>query len=246
MADRKRSLHIGTSGWSYKHWTASFYPQRIKAADMLNFYSRQFDTVEVNSTFYRLPTRKVLLKWKKSVPDHFLFSVKASRYITHQKKLKDPAKSIHMFISRIQYLGPKLGPILFQLPPHWLKNRQRLSDFIGMLPGDYRYVFEFRDASWFADDIIHLLEETGSTFCIYDLEGHSSPKPATAEIIYLRFHSPAPEYEGDYSRAILKGWVADLQQWRMEGKEVFCYFNNDFGGYAPRNARLLGELAKAE
>ena len=142
---------------------------------MLGYYSGQFNTVEINSTFYRLPSIETIQNWRASVPEDFRFAVKASRYITHQKKLRDPVQSIENFFDRIKGLDEKLGPILFQLPPRWHKNRDRLSEFINALPTAYRYVFEFRDPSWLDDTILSLIEENKAAFCIYDLEGQAPP-----------------------------------------------------------------------
>ena len=241
MSDHKH-IHIGTSGWSYDHWKGPFYPDKIKGQDMLSTYAEHFQTVEINNTFYRLPSKETLKKWKDTVPDKFLFSVKANQYITHRKKLNDPAESIENFFDRIKILDEKLGPILLQLPPRWHKNRERLSEFIEVLPKEYRYVFEFRDKSWFSEDIIKLLSQTNCAFCIYDLEGEETPEHVTTDFIYIRMHGPGAKYQGSYSKNLLEEWTKKFARWGKDNKEIFCYFNNDYAGHAPDNAELLQKL----
>lgn len=213
---------------------------------MLAFYAGQFDTVEVNATFYHLPSKNTIQNWIDTIPDHFLFSVKASRYITHFKKLKDPEDSLEKFMERIAVFGKKLGPILFQLPPNWHRDCNRLSAFIDVLPQTNRYVFEFRDDTWFREDVIRLLEQAGIACCLYDLEGKESPVYLTAEFAYLRLHGPAARYKGSYSKNLLKPWKKRIEEWISGGLSVFVYFNNDFGGHAPENAHsLIGMLESA-
>lgn len=237
-----KSIHIGTSGWSYDHWKGPFYPEKTSGEEMLSLYAEHFQTVEVNNTFYQLPSTDTLKNWKETVSDNFLFALKASRYITHQKKLNDPAESIKKFFDRIEVLDDKLGPILFQLPPRWHKNAERLSNFIDVLPKGYRYVFEFRDPTWFSDDIIELLSETNCAFCIYDLEGEQTPEHVTTDFVYIRLHGPGAAYQGSYSEQLLEKWVEKIDRWSAEGKEIYCYFNNDYAGHAPNNASVLQKL----
>lgn len=240
----KPQMHIGTSGWSYKHWKGLFYPEKIHNSDMLFHYAKTFGTVEINSAFYGMPSKHTLQKWHQSVPDHFLFSVKASRYITHQKKLSDPKPGLKKFFGRIQYLGDKLGPVLFQLPPHWHKNLDRISTFIKALPRDHRYVFEFRDKSWFDSDIINVLKHTNTALCIYDLEGYESPICSTTDFVYIRLHGPGAAYQGEYSSGLLTKWGNRFKNWLRDGKNIYCYFNNDFEGHAPQDATVLLSLLK--
>lgn len=237
-----KKLYIGTSGWSYNHWKGMFYPAKIDGDKMLGFYAGDFNTVEINATFYRLPSKNILSQWYHSVPDDFTFSVKASRYITHQKKLNDPQLSIKKFFNLIPILDDKLGPVLFQLPPKWHKNTNRLADFIAALPDDYRYVFEFRDPGWFADDVIDLLNRYNIAFCIYDLQGNETPLHATADFIYIRLHGPGTKYHGSYSKKLLEKWADRFQKWMEDDLEIYCYFNNDYRGHAPRNAALLVKM----
>jgi uncharacterized protein YecE (DUF72 family) len=235
-------LHIGTSGWSYQHWKGLFYPENVKEADWLTYYSSHFDSVEINSTFYRLPSEKTAQNWKHSVPKNFTFSVKASQYITHQKKLKDPVQSSRKFFESLKLLTDNLGPLLFQLPPRWHKNVERLRNLIQILPVENRYAFEFRDLSWFTEDIIELLTDTDTAFCIYDMEGNETPLHTTTDFVYIRLHGPAAKYQGSYSKELLEKWAERFGEWLEEGKEIYCYFNNDYEAYAPKNAATLLQM----
>jgi uncharacterized protein YecE (DUF72 family) len=239
-------IHIGTSGWQYKHWKKSFYPEEIAASEMLSYYAGQFSTVEINNTFYQLPTEKTLNKWKDTVPEDFLFTVKASRYITHMKKMKDPQKPVSAFLDRVSLLGKRLGPILFQLPPNWKCNPERLIGFLRQLPEKYRYVFEFRDPSWFIREIYEMLQDKGASFCIYELAGSLSPKEVTADFIYIRLHGPEQAYEGSYDTETLAGWAGAISSWQAGGHEIFCYFDNDQQGYAARNGLELQNMLRGK
>lgn len=193
-----KDIHIGTSGWHYKHWEGVFYPEDINSKDYFEFYSIQFRTVEINNTFYQLPEKHEFRKWRKEAPKNFLFAVKANRYITHFKKLKDPKEPLNNFISHAKLLKSSLGPILFQLPPHWHKDPERLENFLNILPKDYKYAFEFRDKSWFDKDIKELLKKYSVGFCIYLMAGYSSPEWITSNLIYIRFHGSTGSYSGGY------------------------------------------------
>lgn len=232
-------VHVGTSGWHYRHWLGTFYPEGTEDEALLPFYAEHFSTVEVNNTFYQLPEVATLRKWRQMTPDDFTFAVKASRYITHMKKLKDPQEPVSNFLSQVGTLGDKLGPILFQLPPNWHVNAERLRAFLQTLPEGHRYVFEFRDPSWFEEQVTDLLREEGVAFCIHDMRDQPSPKIVTAPFVYVRFHGPGVPYQGSYSRQALAGWAGAISAWRRQGREVFCYFNNDVAGYATQDA---GEL----
>jgi len=243
---KRRSIHIGTSGWHYDHWKGPFYPADMDAGEMLGFYSGVFRAVEINNSFYRLPDERTLEHWRDTVSGDFLFAVKASRYITHMKKLKDPKEPLKTFLGRIRILGDRLGPILFQLSPRWNCNAGRLREFLERLPGDYRYAFEFRDPSWFTDEVCDLLRGAGAAFCIYELAGTLSPKEITADFVYIRLHGPGNEaYEGSYDRQALAGWAGAISSWATSGREVFCFFDNDQRGYAAQNARSLAAMLNA-
>lgn len=214
---------------------------------MLDFYAQRFNTVEINNSFYRLPRSETLQRWRDSTPKGFVFAFKASRYITHMKKLKDPQESLNKMLDAAQYLSPKLGPILFQLPPRWRVNPRRLSDLLATLPQELVYAFEFRDPSWYHDEIYTILREHGAAFCMYHLEGHLSPKEVTADFIYIRLHGPSRQaYQGEYDAQTLSGWAGALSSWQRQGKAVYCYFDNDQAGYAARNALKLQEMVTKE
>ena len=235
-------IHVGTSGWSYDHWKGPFYPDTLPGNRMLAFYARYFHSVEINSSFYRLPEKKSLQHWYECTPDDFLFAAKASRYITHMKKLGDPHKSVPVFLKRIDLLGDKLGPILFQLPPHWRFNAERLSNFLDSLGRDFRFAFEFRDRSWLNPRTVDLLARHNVSCCIYELEGYVTPYEITADYIYVRLHGPGDAYQGRYSNKALSDWAGMMKQWAQTGKTVYCYFNNDQLGYAVKNAGRLREI----
>ncbi|MBD3305037.1 DUF72 domain-containing protein [candidate division KSB3 bacterium] len=240
-----QAIHIGTSGWTYDHWQGPFYPpeQGKSGRNLLTYYAPHFSTVEVNNSFYQLPAEQTVRHWCKSVPADFLFAVKASRYITHQKKLNDPEESVSRFLQRVRSFGDRLGPILFQLPPRWHVNTDRLHAFLKVLPSDVRYTVEFRDPTWFHDEVYALLREHGVAFCIYDLQGRLSPKEVTTDFVYLRLHGPHEEaYTGSYPPQTLAGWAGAFTTWTQQGKEVFCYFDNDAHGFAPQNAKALQEM----
>lgn len=234
-------IRIGTSGWSYRHWVGPFYPEGTPAKGYLDHYIQHFATTELNNTFYSLPKPKTLAGWRDAVPEDFDFACKASRYITHMKKLKDPADSTKRFFETVDVLGDKLGPILFQLPPSWGVDLERLGSFLAALPGGRRYTFEFRDESWLTPAVYDLLSKHDAALCIYHLEGFLSPKEVTAGFVYVRLHGPEEEaYRGSYGDAALAGWARRLAEWSGAGRDVYCYFDNDEAGYAPNDAlRLL-------
>lgn len=238
-------IHIGTSGWHYKHWLGDFYPEKYAATKMFSWYAREFDTVEINNSFYRLPEEKTFAKWKEQAPPGFLFAVKASRFITHIKRLKDSEASIDLFFSRAKPLGSTLGPILFQLPPNWKLNLQRLTDFLSVLPPGHRYSLEVRDQSWCVAQVYDLLRRHNVAFCIHDWREMPWPKELTADFTYIRFHGSGAKYGGDYPRSRLQVWAERLLEWEPNLVAAYVYFNNDIGGHAIRNARTLREIAYA-
>lgn len=238
------SVHIGTSGWHYTHWKGTFYPEELSPDGFLEFYAKHFRTTEINNTFYQLPKKTTFVHWRDAVPEGFIFSVKASRYITHRKKLKDPEATVSVFLERIEVLEDKLGPVLFQLPPKWHFNPERLHTFLEALPENFRYTFEFRDPSWFDDRNEQALTEKGAAFCIYDLAGRQSPRMVTADFVYIRLHGPDGAYRGQYDDETLFEWAEAISKWAGEGREVYCYFDNDEAGYAPRDALRLQSILK--
>lgn len=236
------AIFIGTSGWSYDHWQGPFYPQNLPHGDWLAYYALHFRSVEINNSFYRLPDQKTLLQWQDGVPPDFIFTVKASRFITHMKKLNDPEKSTAVFLERLSALGDKLGPILFQLPPHWHFNPERLAVFLGKLSSNFRYVFEFRDHSWHNVQTYQLLSKYKAAFCLFDLNDFLSPMEITADFVYVRLHGPNGAYQGSYSHHRLSDLANAFSLWSAQGHTVYCYFNNDQNGYAAQNALTLQSM----
>ncbi|KEO72279.1 DUF72 domain-containing protein [Anditalea andensis] len=239
---KKGKMYIGTSGWHYKHWKGTFYPEGTKDAQQMEYYLQHFDTVEINNSFYKLPSTTTFEKWKEAVPDDFIFAIKGSRFITHMKKLKVQRENIEKFFNGTDRLEEKAGPILFQLPPGWKINAERLKDFLGQLPKDYRYTFEFRNDTWYDEKIYDLLKTNNCAFCIYELAGHISPMEITADFVYIRLHGPGDKYQGSYDHATLQSWADRCRGWQNEGKDVFVYFDNDQEGYAAFNAKTLIEM----
>ncbi len=242
MRKQDRHIHIGTSGWSYDHWKGPFYPGDLPGKRMLEYYAQHFRSVEINGSFYRLPEKKTLQHWYACTPDDFLFTAKASRYITHMKKLMEPQKTVPPFLNRISMLEDKLGPILFQLPPHWRFNEARLRDFLDSLSQEFRYTFEFRDHSWLNRKTFELLAQHNMSFCIYELDDFTTAKEVTADYIYVRLHGPGEAYQGSYSDKALSSWAATFTDWAQRGNTVYCYFDNDQLGYAARNAGQLQKI----
>lgn len=242
---RSGRIRIGTSGWQYRHWIGPFYPPATPSRNLLPLYARQFDSVEVNNTFYRIPAAATLKAWHDATPEPFVFACKASRYITHMKKLKDPDASLPGFLAAVAELREKLGPLLFQLPPHWRINVARLEDFLAALPSGRRYAFEFRDESWFAPAVYDALAARNAAFCGYHLAGRTSPLILTADFAYLRLHGPGGPYQGSYDDRALAGWAERLSAWSAEGIDGYCYFDNDEAGHAPSDALRLRALLSA-
>lgn len=237
------AVHIGTSGWNYKHWKGEFYPQDVPQKKWLAYYVQHFETVEVNNTFYQLPEFNTFETWRDTVPTGFTFALKASRFITHMKKLKDPKPSSEKFFNRSERLEDKLGPILFQLPPGWQLNVERLTEFLQTIPSEHRYVFEFRNETWLTNEVYGLLRQHNVAFCIQDFRGKQSPREITADFTYVRMHGPgAMAYMGSYSVAALKNWARQIESWRKGLKDVYVYFNNDIGGCAVKDAMKLREM----
>ena len=246
MSQKERTtgrVHIGTSGWHYKHWIGPFYPPKMHPSRMLRFYTERFDTVEINNSFYRLPATSAIEAWCRETPPDFCFAVKASRYITHNRKLNDPEQSTEKFMNVIEKLKRRLGPILFQLPPGWKLNLARLENFLSGLPKHHRYAFEFRNPTWNVPEVYDVLRRHNAAYCIYELAGFQSPIQTTADFVYIRLHGPrANKYEGDYSKTNLEAWAQRIEAWTKELKHIFIYFDNDQSGFAAKNALELKEI----
>ncbi len=241
--DMKADIRIGTSGYHYKHWVGTFYPAKTPASKMLNYYVRHFDTLELNNSFYRLPTIEAFESWRDATPKNFVFAVKASRFITHNQKLKDPENALDNILPRAEHLGKKLGPVLFQLPPKWKLNLERLKGLLQILPREHRYAFEFRELSWMTPEVNRLLERHNAAFCIYELAGYHSPFDITADFAYVRLHGPdAGKYKGSYSQAQLRVWARRIEEWSARLKAIYIYFDNDQAAYAAQNALDLKTL----
>lgn len=242
MATGSGRIHIGTSGWVYPHWRGPFYPDDLASADWLGFYAERFGSVEINNSFYRLPSTETLRQWCDTVPAEFRFAVKASRYITHMKKLRDPKASVARLFERIAVLGERTGPVLFQVPPRWHRDEERLDRFLGELSSDYRYAFEFRDHSWLDERTYERLARHGAALCIYELDGFLSPKEITTDFVYIRLHGPGGAYQGSYDAQTLAGWAGAISTWSRQGNAVWCYFGNDQEGFAARDATRLDAM----
>lgn len=234
------AIRIGTSGWNYKSWVGPFYPDKTGQERLLAEYAKAFDSVELNNSFYHLPGRKSVEKWRDTTPRGFLFACKANRFITHMKKLKDPRPGLARFLKSVKPLGGKLGPILFQLPPHWRVDAERLEGFCKALPKGGRYAFELRDKSWLREEIYDVLRRHNSALCFYDLKGFRSPEIVTADFVYVRLHGPREEpYQGSYDWRTLAAYARKFRRWSQGGCDVFCYFDNDQEACAPHDARRL-------
>ncbi|MFQ6116105.1 MAG: DUF72 domain-containing protein [bacterium] len=237
-------IHIGTSGWIYPHWRGCFYPETLPQRSWFQYYSQLFSTVEINNTFYRLPSASAVENWEQQAPENFIYAVKASRFITHVKKLKEPAEGLQNFMARINLLAGHLGPVLFQLPPRWRPNLQRFVTFLETLMefDSHPWVFEFRQPDWFAQEILDLLTRFKVGFCIHDMAGLDCPRAVTARHVYLRFHGPSGAYHGQYGKPALQGWAKFIKEQASKGHEIYVYFNNDIDGAAVEDARTLKEL----
>jgi len=238
MSPRLPPILVGTSGWSYRHWRGPFYPLDLPTRRWLAYYLQFFRSVEINGSFYRLVPEHTLIQWRDSVPAGFTFAMKGSRYITHMKRLTG-SQGLRRFMARAELLGDKLGPILFQLPPHWHLDLERLGSFLGMLPKDHRFAMEFRDPRWWVPEVYELLERHAVAFCIFELDGLRSPLELTADVAYVRLHGPGAPYQGQYSDQTLGRWAETFRRWRRGGRAVYCYLDNDQAGYAALDAQRL-------
>jgi len=243
MTDRMDKLLIGTSGWSYRSWRGPFFPKNLPARAHLEYYARQFPTTELNGVFYRTPTEDAVRGWAERTPEGFVFAWKASKFITHWKRLNDTSRnSLALMESRLRLLGRKAGPVLFQLPPQFEKNLERLASFLKLLPCRRSYVFEFRHPSWYEHDVLDLLRDNDIGLCISDHHDAPSPWTATARHVYIRGHGPQGRYRGRYSRNMLDLWARRIGKLRADGHAVYVYFDNDQKSAAPKDALLLMQM----
>jgi len=247
MSGRTARCRIGTSGWNYRHWSGVFYPQNMRPPAWLQHYAKFYDTVEVNNTFYRLPSPEVFVRWGNEAPAGFCFALKASRFITHVKRLLEPERSAGEFLHRAAGLGGNLGPILFQMPPSGRTNPARLNLFLEylrqqtILP-DVQVVFEFREPSWLAPEVLAALEKANVALCLADWPELHVEGPITADFVYIRRHGAGGVYAGSYSRTALRHEAERIRAWLDEGRSVYVYFNNDANAHAVMNALTLKEL----
>ncbi len=233
---------IGTSGWVYNDWRGRFYPEKLPQKRWFEYYAQQFDTVEINNSFYRLPSEDIFDAWRGQAPPGFLYAVKAHRYITHVRRLIEPADPLDHFLSRARRLGPSLGPVLYQLPPRWHANVTRLARFAALLPVDMLNVVEFRDPAWFIPAVYDVLRSHGISFCIFHTPNLPCPLEVTAPAVYVRFHGSGAPGGGPYDDAALRTWAARIREWLGEDHDVYVYFNNDGMAAAVRNAFTLREM----
>jgi uncharacterized protein YecE (DUF72 family) len=238
-------LLIGTSGWTYASWKGPFYPKDLPSQDYLRFYAAEFPTTEVNYSFYHLPKPSTYERWRTLVPDEFVFAVKASRFITHIKRLHDVTDAWKTFIDNASVLGPHLGPILFQFPPSFRVNRGTLAGFLKMAErrvpqhSPLRLVCEFRHDSWFTEETYRLLQRHGIALCIADGSKYPRRDVITADFAYIRYHGRDKMFASDYTDKELSEEAAQIRRYRRQGLDVYVYFNNDALGYAVKNARSL-------
>src|SRR5438445_9676038 len=226
---RTSAVRVGCSGWQYRHWRGDFYPADLPAHRWLDFYTSRFDTVEINNSFYRLPEAATFTAWRRRAPAHFVYAVKASRFLTHMKKLKDPAEPIERFFSRAKQLGSTFGPVLYQLPPRWPVNVERLRTFLEHVPKRRRQAIEFREPSWYSDEVFALLERHHVALCLHHMAGSASGRLRVGPFIYVRFHGASHHgrYGGRYNDDALESWAEWLAPHIRDGVAVYAYFNND-------------------
>jgi uncharacterized protein YecE (DUF72 family) len=237
--------YIGTSGWNYGEWRGIFFPQRLPSKQWLSFYATRFDSVEVNYTFYRMPSKEACAAWYDQTPENFQFVVKASRYITHIKRLRDARESWNGFLERVAVLKEKLGPILLQFPSNFCAteaNLDSLDEFLGYASrdGSRRLALEFRDQSCFDSKMLLLLRRHRAALVISHSSRYPLPQVSpTSDFMYFRFHGPKEMFASSYSAAALRNWAITMKRFLARRRDVYAYFNNDAGGYAPRDAQAL-------
>ncbi|MGQ9731073.1 MAG: DUF72 domain-containing protein [Candidatus Zipacnadales bacterium] len=239
-------IRIGTSGWAYPHWRGTFYPPQLKSGEFLVAYSQQFETVELNYSFYRKPSGSALSKWFATTPEEFLFSAKAYKHLTHRLQLADATEVLEDLLARLRLLGNKLGPVLFQFPQSFLLNLERLESFLVLLPSSMRFTFEFRHPSWFTERVYELLHQYSCALTIADSPTFPQAFEVTGDFVYCRLHGNRVLYSSSYTEKELEEWAERAQTWSTSGRDVFVYFDNDFHAHAPHNAlqlrQLLGQL----
>jgi uncharacterized protein YecE (DUF72 family) len=234
---------IGTSGWHYDSWRGPFFPKGLPLKAQLQFYASQLPSAELNGVFYRTPTPEAVQSWRLQTGKDFVFAWKASKFITHWKRLSESsANSLELLEDRLSLLGNKAGPILFQLPPSFRADAERLAGFLKMLSSKRRYSFEFRDSSWYAPRILRMLSEHNISLCLSDHHDAPAPWKLTADFVYVRGHGPGGRYIGHYSESTLLEWATRIRSWKKQGKDVYVYFDNDQKSAAPADALKLRRI----
>ncbi|HEX8302273.1 DUF72 domain-containing protein [Sphingomonas sp.] len=238
------AIRIGCSGWNYRHWRGRFYPEKLAVKRWFAFYAEQFDTVEINNSFYCLPKSETFDAWREQAPAGFRYAVKANRFLTQAKKLKDCEEPLARMMPPFRHLGETLGPILYQLPPRFRLNLERLESFLQLVPKDVTSVFEFRDRSWYVPEALELLERYGASFCAHDMAGLATERVAIGPVAYLRFHGGQGKYWGRYPEQTLLGWADWMVDQARSGREVWAYFNNDIDVAAIDDALTLKAIVR--
>ena len=239
-----RRIHIGCSGWNYRHWRGAFYPDGLRIKDWFAFYAEQFDTVEINNSFYRLPKAETFDAWRDQAPPGFRYAVKANRFITQAKKLKNCEEPVARMMAPTRHLQQTLGPILYQLPPMLGINLERLEAFLKLLPRDLTHVFEFREKSWYDEATLALLNRFGAGFVVHDFPGKASPRWVPGNVAYVRFHGGVGKYYGRYRDEVLLDWSDWLNSQVQSGKSIWAYFNNDGEAAAVHDALTLKAMMR--
>jgi uncharacterized protein YecE (DUF72 family) len=248
MTGKRTGIHVGTSGWSYGHWSGVFYPEDIKPARYLEYYLTRFDCVELNSSFYHLPRESTIKGWMERTPESFRFCPKLSRFITHQKRLAESQEALHKYFGLFQDMKLRMGPVLIQLPPGLKYDRSLATDFFDLLKSQYhqyRFAIEIRHGSWIQDGFFQLLSDCGISFVMAD-SGSRFPyhEAITADFVYMRFHGPDKLYASGYAESALYKYAEKIINWLNEELAVWVFFNNDFGGFAIKNALTLREMVE--
>ena len=231
--------YIGCSGWHYEHWRGLYYPEELRRSKWLQFYASQFTTVELNNSFYKLPSEKAFTNWRESTRDDFIFALKVSRFITHVKRLRNLGSAVENFLSRVDLLGEKLGPLLYHLPPNMKRNDELLQDFLSSLPPKHQHIVEFRHESWIDDAVFNILREHNVGLCVFDMPGFGCPLIGTSDFAYVRFHGSESLYSGCYSDEEPSRWTQGIARLGKHVKASYIYFNNDVEAFAVKNAITL-------
>jgi uncharacterized protein YecE (DUF72 family) len=236
------NIHVGCSGWVYKHWRGLLYPEGLPQQKWFERYAEEFRTVEINASFYRLPLASTFNGWRDKAPEDFCYAVKVNRFITHMKKLVDVEQALSEFVALARRLEHRLGPLLYQLPPSLKLDLDRLEAFLRSVPKDLANVFEFRNKDWYVPELYELLDRYGASFCVHDMQGSQTERIATGPAAYVRFHGGEGKYWGRYSDEALLSWSEWILNQSGQGRAVWCYFNNDIHGHAVEDAKTLRSM----